>query len=570
MAVRDLLTALLFSLASVHGSRQLKQSGCFLCDLISGGLGGWNPSSVMDPLPQVVGSLCEDAWDIIDSKDDLSIFREAVRVSGSRGMLRSQGISATVFAPTNAAMRQLFGVLNATQDQFLADPSLVPIVLYHIINANIPMAALNNGDSLTTMLGTNITVVVPRPAGGMEPAASPTALPVDGTQGALDDSTAVEPLPPVPQADPEAGVDVVKSETINEQMGVSAGIAPAPSPAVSILRKIFREEPRATAVAAQPMDPLDALQGGALNLTALASVPAAAPIVAQLQNSIDQLNGALKTLANATENMLQGLPLDVTQAFGLNTTGFGGSVAALNRTLAAGQLRIRSGKTVANVRVADIPACQGWVNIVDRVLFPEILNETAFANGTAVFILGDGSGSGEPFARFTLKPRDGNRKGQRKERGEGRGEGRGGEGRDGEGRDGEGRGEGRGGEGRGGEGRGGEGREGAGRGRGRMGEGPAGADAAPDGTVPLDRAYGQGWGRDSGAAAPDQATVGLEEAQSDAAAAAPGGLDENVLDPVGVDPFGDIAAPGPATSDLVPAPADAPDAGSVLGLAAGP
>ena len=66
--------------------------------------------------------------------------------------------SLTLFAPTDAA----FDLLPAgTVTALLADiPQLTDILKHHVVGASVPSSALSNGQVVTTLLGTDVTVTI--------------------------------------------------------------------------------------------------------------------------------------------------------------------------------------------------------------------------------------------------------------------------------------------------------------------------------------------------------------------------------------------------------------------------
>lgn len=99
---RDLFLLLQLSLGgdAVQGARQLKQSGCPLCDLLVG-LPIAIASSTVDDSNQLrnPGVECQSAWDVINHDDDLSEFAQALesaRWDGARSItLRDLPLSIT-------------------------------------------------------------------------------------------------------------------------------------------------------------------------------------------------------------------------------------------------------------------------------------------------------------------------------------------------------------------------------------------------------------------------------------------------------------------------------------------
>lgn len=136
----------------------------------------------------------------------------------------------------------------------------------------VQMAFMNDGDSIATTLGANLTLILgsggtagPSAGPGIQDAVSPGPLPSDllpeetSSQGAasprplpwdaVPQGTSLEPLT-VPAltslgVDPAAGATVLKSQPAGTAGSTgSMGAAPAPGPAGNILRKIFKAEPR--------------------------------------------------------------------------------------------------------------------------------------------------------------------------------------------------------------------------------------------------------------------------------------------------------------------------------------
>ncbi|MFK8103462.1 MAG: fasciclin domain-containing protein, partial [Saprospiraceae bacterium] len=96
--------------------------------------------------------------DIIVNSPDHNTLETAVIQADLAGTLSGDG-PFTVFAPTDAAFNLLpAGELTA----LLADPTgdLARILLYHVLGAEVKEADLNNGQSVTTVLGQNITVTL--------------------------------------------------------------------------------------------------------------------------------------------------------------------------------------------------------------------------------------------------------------------------------------------------------------------------------------------------------------------------------------------------------------------------
>ncbi|MFK7807438.1 MAG: fasciclin domain-containing protein [Saprospiraceae bacterium] len=102
------------------------------------------------PVPSVV--------DIIVESPDHTILEDAVIGAGLVDALSGDG-PFTVFAPTDAA----FGMIDATAlAELTADPTgdLARILLYHVLNGEVLAADLEDGQSVTTLLGQNIEVAI--------------------------------------------------------------------------------------------------------------------------------------------------------------------------------------------------------------------------------------------------------------------------------------------------------------------------------------------------------------------------------------------------------------------------
>lgn len=64
----------------------------------------------------------------------------------------------TVFAPTDAAFKELLKDLNITEDQLLARKDLKDILLYHVVPGKVMSADLKEGMKATTLAKKEITI----------------------------------------------------------------------------------------------------------------------------------------------------------------------------------------------------------------------------------------------------------------------------------------------------------------------------------------------------------------------------------------------------------------------------
>ena len=65
-----------------------------------------------------------------------------------------------MFAPTDAAFTTLIEALEITTDDLLALPNLADILLYHVVQASAASSSLSDGQMVTTMLGSDVTISI--------------------------------------------------------------------------------------------------------------------------------------------------------------------------------------------------------------------------------------------------------------------------------------------------------------------------------------------------------------------------------------------------------------------------
>ncbi|NER79969.1 MAG: hypothetical protein F6K42_10370, partial [Leptolyngbya sp. SIO1D8] len=95
--------------------------------------------------------------DIASGNEDFSILVEAVVKAELVAALSGEG-PLTVFAPTNAAFRNLFEALGVQGIEELSREQLTPILLYHVIGANVLSTDLSNGQKAGTLFGNDVTI----------------------------------------------------------------------------------------------------------------------------------------------------------------------------------------------------------------------------------------------------------------------------------------------------------------------------------------------------------------------------------------------------------------------------
>jgi transforming growth factor-beta-induced protein len=80
--------------------------------------------------------------DIVVDTEAVSILETAVVQEGLDGALAEGSVKYTVFAPTNDAFAQFLADTDLTAAQLLALPDLSEILLYHVVDAELPAAAV--------------------------------------------------------------------------------------------------------------------------------------------------------------------------------------------------------------------------------------------------------------------------------------------------------------------------------------------------------------------------------------------------------------------------------------------
>lgn len=90
------------------------------------------------------------------SATNLTSFRGAINATGLIDTVNDTP-DLTIFAPTNEAIRSVYGALEG-----LAEQDLTNILAYHVVNASSPgySSTLENGTTLQTAFGTNLTITI--------------------------------------------------------------------------------------------------------------------------------------------------------------------------------------------------------------------------------------------------------------------------------------------------------------------------------------------------------------------------------------------------------------------------
>jgi uncharacterized surface protein with fasciclin (FAS1) repeats len=243
----------------------------------------------------------------------------------------------TVFAPTDAAFAAL---PSGTIETLLTDPTgtLAQILLYHVVSGTALSSTLSDGQTITTLLGEDITVTIGM-NGVMINNATVVVADITATNGVVHVIDAVL-LPPAPQ--PTTVVDVIVNSDVHntlEAAVVAAGLVETLSGTGPFT--VFA--PTDAAFAALPAGTVETLLAdptGALTQILLYHVVGAQAL------STDLTNG--QTVAT-----LQGQTVTVT----INAEG-----VFINN---------------AQVTVADIVTSNGVIHVIDAVLVPQQPNSVS-------------------------------------------------------------------------------------------------------------------------------------------------------------------------------------------------
>lgn len=135
--------------------------------------------------------------DIIVNSDDHTLLEAAVIAAGLDGPLSEDG-PFTVFAPNDAAVIALTEALDITAEDLLALPNLAEILQYHVVGANAMSGDLSDGQTITTLLGEDVTVTINQ-NGVMINNAMVTVADVVADNGVVHviDAVLLPPAPPV-------------------------------------------------------------------------------------------------------------------------------------------------------------------------------------------------------------------------------------------------------------------------------------------------------------------------------------------------------------------------------------
>ncbi len=108
----------------------------------------------------------DSIYAIVESNDDFSTLKFALDTAGLDGVLKSDGVQLTVFAPTNAAFEKVATELGFGGDvlalaTFLVENDLLDdVLLYHVTDGrrfSNSVVNRNNEKSIMTLLGAYVT-----------------------------------------------------------------------------------------------------------------------------------------------------------------------------------------------------------------------------------------------------------------------------------------------------------------------------------------------------------------------------------------------------------------------------
>ncbi len=147
--------------------------------------------------------------DIIVGSEDHNLLEAAVLAADLAGALSGEG-PFTVFAPTDAAVTALVTALDITAEDLLALDGLADILLYHVVNATAMSGDLSDGQTITTMLGEDVTITI-MDGTVMVNDATVTAADITADNGVVHVIDAVL-LPPAPEVTPTVADIIAESE----------------------------------------------------------------------------------------------------------------------------------------------------------------------------------------------------------------------------------------------------------------------------------------------------------------------------------------------------------------------
>jgi len=104
----------------------------------------------------------ESIASVVSGQEDLSVLLEAAELAGLTEALSDPTAELTVFAPTNDAFLEFFGVLGVEGLEDIPTDRLVDVLTYHVVPAVAYSGDLSDGQVLPTLTssGANLTVML--------------------------------------------------------------------------------------------------------------------------------------------------------------------------------------------------------------------------------------------------------------------------------------------------------------------------------------------------------------------------------------------------------------------------
>lgn len=303
----------------------------------------------------------QTVWDVITNSPDHNTLETAVLQAGLDGPLSTEP-SITVFAPTDAAFAAL---PSGALDALLADnDALTDVLLYHVAAGTVLSGDLSDGQMITTLQGQDVTVTISGSV--MINNATVTVADVPASNGVVHVIDAVL-LPPA-----------IVNQSITEIVNASAD--------------------HTTLAAALSVSGLDAALASAGTYTLFAPTDAAfdALPAGVLDNLLSDPSGALSDVL--LYHVLASTVMSGDLMDGMMATTLQGQDITV--TISNGMVFIND----AMVTLADIPATNGVVHVIDAVLVPDLPTNniydyvSASADHTTLLAAIDAAGLGETLS----------------------------------------------------------------------------------------------------------------------------------------------------------------------------
>jgi transforming growth factor-beta-induced protein len=137
--------------------------------------------------------------DIASSNEDFSILVEALIKADLVDALNAEG-AFTVFAPNNAAFKQLFTALEVDGIKDLTKDQLTPILLYHVVNGKVMAEAVSTGSVPTLNQDSNLELKKSKKGVSINKTSKVVATDIEASNGVIHVIDAVL-LPMIKTAD---------------------------------------------------------------------------------------------------------------------------------------------------------------------------------------------------------------------------------------------------------------------------------------------------------------------------------------------------------------------------------